>query len=179
MIRINLLQLKRKKKPKPLPSAVTVGVLLAVITVMVWSVIILSLGRRIDGLKATKKANEAKIAELKRKVKEVDDFEAKIKIFEERKGIIEGLRKNQTVPVRVLNELSFLLADGVWLKSMEIKASNIDIKGYAFTNSNVVEFVNNLKKSELFNEVYLVESKEASVEAMNIYAFALKFKLTI
>ena len=60
---------------------------------------------------------------------------------------------------------------------MDIKASNISLSGYAFTNSNVVEFVNNMKRSQLFTGVFLVESKEAKVENINVYQFKLKFNI--
>ncbi|MGW8179722.1 MAG: PilN domain-containing protein, partial [bacterium] len=51
----------------------------------------------------------------------------------------------------------------------------VSLKGFAFTNSNVVEFVNNLKRSSLFTDVYLEESKETNVEKIDVYEFKLRF----
>jgi type IV pilus assembly protein PilN len=174
MIRINLLQLKRKKKAKPLPSFVILGVFLVIASGLGMAFIYFNLVNEVRGLTSVKNTNVAKIEELKKKVKEVEDFEVKIKTFEERKKVIETLRKNQSVPVQVLNEISYNLADGVWLGEMAVKSMNISLRGYAFTNANVVEFVNNLKKSPLFTDVYLEESKETSVEKIDIYEFRLK-----
>ncbi len=178
MIRVNLLQVKRKKKAKPLPAFVVLGVIMAMLTGLAVGFVFMGQSKKIDSLNSIKIANQNKINELKQKVKEVDDFEAKIKQFEMRKKVITDLRKNQSLPVLVMNEISAQLADGVWLGEMKMKKTSITIKGYAFTNSNVVEFVNNLKRSSLFSGVYLVESKESSKGAktkVSVYEFKLQF----
>ncbi|GBD98543.1 fimbrial assembly protein (PilN) [bacterium BMS3Abin07] len=179
MIRVNLLSLKRKKKPKALPSFVILGVLLTVVTLIAAGVVYIGLNRKIDSLYTVKKANQAKISELKKKVSEVIDYEAKIKQFKERKKIIVSLRKNQSVPVKVLNELSYVLADGVWLSKMEIKSNDINLDGFAFTNSNIVDFVNNLKRSPMFLNVYLVESKGAKLQDVQVYRFKIKLNIKV
>lgn len=175
MIRINLLQIGRKKKAKPLPAFVILLILLTVATILGVGVGYMNLSGKVNSLKQQKARNDARIAELKEKVKEVDDFEAKIKLFQKKKEVIVGLREKQSQPVKFLNELSYTLADGVWLKDLNMKGNNVDINGYAFTNTNVVEFVNNLKKSALFSEVYLEQSKETSVEKIDLYEFKLRF----
>ncbi|MGE5893458.1 MAG: PilN domain-containing protein [bacterium] len=175
MIRINLLQIKRKKKAKPLPSFIILGVFLSLATIVAVAFIFIGLTNQVRKLETLKQANAAKIEDLKKKIKEVDDYESRIKTFQERKAVIESLRKNQDVPVHLLNEIGVTLAEGVWLTEMSITATAINLKGYAFTNSNVVEFVNNLKRSRLFNEVYLEESKETSIEKVDVYEFRLKF----
>ncbi|MEE9524275.1 MAG: PilN domain-containing protein [Thermodesulfovibrionales bacterium] len=178
MIRVNLLQVKRKKKAKPLPAFVVLGVIMAVLTGMAVGFVFIGQSKKIDSLNSIKIANQNKINELKQKVKEVDDFEAKIKQFEMRKKVITDLRKNQSLPVKVMNEISAQLADGVWLGEMKVKKTSVTIKGYAFTNSNVVEFINNLKRSSLFSGVYLVESKESSKggkSKVSVYEFKLQF----
>jgi len=180
MIRVNLLQVKRKKKAKPLPSFVVIGVLVAVAVIAACGFVYFSQNRTISSLKMTVARNEAKIKELKEKVKEVDDFEAMIKRFRERKKVIEDLRKNQSVPVKILNEINLRLADGVWLESMKIEGDRVKISGVAFTNSNVVDFVNNLKRSGLFADVYLEESKKSkSQKKMEVFSFKLRFRTRV
>jgi len=177
MIRINLLQVGRKKKAKPLPAFIILLILLTVATILGVGVGYMNLSGKVNNLRLQKTRNDARIKELKEKVKEVDDFEAKIKLFQEKKKVIVGLREKQSVPVKFLNELSYTLADGVWLKDLSVKDNNVKIDGYAFTNTNVVEFVNNLKRSALFSEVYLEESKEATIEKFGLYEFKLRFMI--
>lgn len=175
MIRVNLLQIKRKKKAKPLPSFVVLGVLLALVICILVALVWINQTKKIDTLNAVKSSNQTRISELKKKVKEVDDYEAKIKQFEERKKVIVSLRKDQSVPVKILNEISFLLADGVWLNGMSVEGNKISINGAAFTNSNVVEFVNNLKRSTRISEVYLQETRQTTVEKVTLFDFKLTF----
>lgn len=177
MIRVNLLQVKRKKKAKPLPSFVVLGVLLALVFCLAVALVWMSQTKKIDTLNGVKNANQARIEALKKKVKEVDDFEAKIRQFEERKKVIVDLRKNQSVPVRIMNEISFVLADGVWLNRMSVKGDKISIAGSAFTNSNVVDFVNNLKRSSSISDVYLKETREAKAGKVSIFNFSLTFAI--
>jgi type IV pilus assembly protein PilN len=177
MIRVNLLQIKRKKKAKPLPSFVVLGILLAVVVCLVVGLIWTSQTNKISKLNRTKMSNQARINELKEKVKEVNDYEAKIKQFQERKNVIVSLREGQGIPVMVMNELSFQLADGVWLGKMDIKDANVSINGFAFTNSNVVEFVNNLKRSKLFSNVYLMETRQGKTDKVEVFAFKLTFSI--
>jgi len=175
MIRINLLQVGARKKKKPIPAFVILLVVLIIATVLGVGVEYVHLKSEVNELKAEKAKNDAYIQELKAKVKEVDDFEKKIKLFQQKKEVILGLRENQSIPVKFLNELSYALADSVWLSDLSLKAGKVNITGYAFTNTNVVDFVNNLKRSAMFDEVYLEESKESTLEKLDIYQFRLRF----
>src|SRR3989338_4539054 len=65
------------------------------------------------------------LAALKVKVKEVEDFEKNKKTFEEKIGIIQQLRKNQSGPVHLLEEISKNLPDPVWLVSMSEQGGEI------------------------------------------------------
>ena len=179
MIRVNLLQIKRKKRAKPLPAFTVLGILLFVVTIAIAAFVYMGLNGKIAELNRTKGKNEKVIAELRKKVKEVDDYEAKIKTFEERKKVIEGLRANQSIPVKVSNEIAFMLADGVWLNSLELKAQSVKMSGFGFTNSNIVEFVDNLKRSPMFLNVYLIESKESEIEKISVFKFSLTFQLKV
>jgi type IV pilus assembly protein PilN len=124
-------------------------------------------------------ANERKIAELKERIKEVEDFERRNKIFEDRNAVIEKLSKNKSLPVKVLNELSSIIPIGIWYQRMELKGNNISIDGFGFRNDEIVKYVNNAKKSDLFQEVYLRESKRGKEgrEGTPLYIFKITFQV--
>jgi len=176
MIRINLLPLrKKKKKPKPVPGFIVAAMLLLVLAVIFTFFLNYLMKDRIDSLAQQKKSNEAKIAKLQEKIKEVKSFEDLNKKFTDRKQIIEELRKNQSRPVKTLDELSKRLTDGIWLQDLVISSSGIELKGVGFTNEDVVTFVQNLKASELLTDVYLHETVQAETEGVPVY----KFKITM
>jgi type IV pilus assembly protein PilN len=177
MIKINLLPFKKKRKAKPLPTflIVTIGVSLAAAAVMFY--LNFSFQGRISEKKATVARNEKTLAELAMKLKAVDDYEKLNADYKKRKGIIEELGKNKSLPVKLLDEISRLLSDGVWLTTMEIKGSDISMACTAFNNTDVVNFVNSLKGSKLLTDVYLQESVQAKVSGFSVYNFKISCKV--
>lgn len=179
MIKVNLLAVKRKKKPKPIPSFIVTMVAITIITIIVMANFAFFFNSRLSKKRTLFQANESKIAELKQKIKEVENFEQLNKTIEQRNDIIEQLRKNQSMPVRLLDEANNLLPNGVWLDEMTVSGENVSMEGYAFTNSDIVTYVDNMKNSQIFTEVYLQESKSTNIENTSLYMFKLTFKMKV
>ncbi len=179
MIKVNLLAVKRKKKPKPIPSFIVTMVVITIVTIIVMANFAFFFNSRFSKKRTLFQANESKIAELKQKIKEVENFEQLNKTIEQRNDIIEQLRKNQSMPVRLLDEANNLLPNGVWLDEMTVSGENVSMEGYAFTNSDIVTYVDNMKNSQIFTEVYLQESKSTNIENTSLYMFKLTFKMKV
>jgi len=179
MIRVNLLPIKRKKKAKPLPTLVIATTLITVLVICALAYLFYYYNSTLQGTKNRFESNKERIAALKEKIKEVDNFEKLNKTIEDKTKIIEQLRKNQSIPVMMLDEISRNLPKGVWLSSMTVtgSGSNVDIEGYAFTNADVVAYVDNLKSSKLLTDIYLQESKQAEIEKIPLYQFKMTFKV--
>jgi type IV pilus assembly protein PilN len=177
MIKVNLLPTKKKKRPKPLPTFLIYTILLTVVTGLVVAYLAYFYSSRLSDREAKVRENDLKIAELKEKIKAVEDFERLNKTFQQRKDIIEELGRNKSRPVKILDEISAQLPVGVWLTAMEIKGSDINLSCTAFSNTDVVNYVNNLKNSKLFTDVYLQESIQAKTKETSVYTFRLTFKV--
>jgi type IV pilus assembly protein PilN len=177
MIKVNLIPVKRKKKAKPLPSLLISVILVTVVVAFVMAYLAFFFSSRLNARKNTVAANERKITELKQQIKTVEDFEKRNKDFQQRNDVIEQLSKNRSVPVRVMNEINLLIPNGIWLKEMKMSATGIDVDGLGFTNTDIVAYVDNLKKSPLFTDVYLKESKSIEIEKIPLYSFRLSFKI--
>jgi type IV pilus assembly protein PilN len=147
MIKVNLLPVRRKKKAKPLPSFLVITVLLTVVICILMAYLTFFFNSRLSAKKEQVAANEKKIAELKEMIKAVEDFEKRNKTFKERNDIIEQLSKNKSLPVKILDEVSTLLPNGVWLQAMSVSGGGINLEGYGFTNNDIVAYVDNIKKS--------------------------------
>jgi type IV pilus assembly protein PilN len=122
---------------------------------------------------------EKDLAALKVKVKEVEDYEKNKKNFEEKIGIIEQLRKNQSGPVHLLEEISRSLPDRVWLTSLTEQGGKIDLEGKAVTNAEIVDFINNLKTSRYISEIQLIESRQTAEGGIPVYNFKLKCTMVL
>ena len=180
MIRINLLtEKKKKKKIKGTANFfVTVGIVCGV-TIIVMGTVTFALTLMVSELKEQSRLNAEKITELTRKINEVKKLENLNKEIGQRNTLIETLRKNQAVPVKILNDVSAAIPKGVWLTSMTYKENGVKLEGHAFTNIDIVTYVENLKRSDNFVDVYLEESKQVEFEKVQVYRFNLNFKVRV
>jgi type IV pilus assembly protein PilN len=177
MIRVNLLQVKRKKKPKAVPVFIINSVLFILAAVIASGYLYYYYSSQIASLQQQKKANETTIADLKNKIKEVENYESQKQTLEKRTGIIEQLKKNQSLPVKILSEMGNVLPNGVWLQSMSVSGNEIKISGTGFTNEDVVNYEKNLKKSELFTDVKLHGTQKSTTGKVVTYQFNITCKV--
>ena len=177
MIKVNLFLGKKKKKQKPVPAFLISMVFITLAAGAILAYLVFYFSGRVSERQAKVRDNEVIITELKQKIKDVEDFEKRNADFQKRKEIIEQLGKNKTLPVKILDEINKLLPPGVWLVSMEVAGNNINLSCTAFTNTDVVNYVDNLKLSKLFADIYLQESVQAQVAGYSIYNFRLTFKV--
>ena len=177
MIKVNLLSVKKRKKQKPLPTFMISMVLVTLVAGAVLAYLVFFFSGRVSERQAKVRDNEAKITELKQKIKDVEDFEKRNADFQKRKEIIEQLGKNKTLPVKILDEINTLLPPGVWLVSMDVAGDKLNLSCTAFSNTDVVNYVDNLKLSKLFTDIYLQESVQAQASGFSLYNFRLTFKV--
>ena len=179
MIKINLLPVKRKRKQKIISALFFSGVFISILAILVLGYLSFYYINKVSELKAQKAEKESKITELKVKLKEVENYEKDNKAYEEKKNIIELLKRKQTAPLRLLNEVSAMLPKGVWLTSLEETGGAVNLEGYAFTNSDLVGYVNNLKGSQYLTDVALLESRQTTIENVTVYQFKMTFRVTV
>ncbi len=185
MIKINLLSIKRKKKAVVLPPVFLRGLIVFAVILIVVGYFSFYLTNKVSDMKAEKANKEKRLYELKDMIKEVEYYEKDNKAFEEKTKIIERLKKKQVIPLILLNEVSVLLPRGVWLNSLTDSGGNIKIGGYAFTNTDLVGYIDNLKRSKYLQDVALIESKQilmgkASImDPPTIYQFTLRFRVRV
>ncbi|WP_455377904.1 PilN domain-containing protein [Petrachloros mirabilis] len=182
MIRINLIAAGPKgRQAKPqydVRAQAMLGVGIVVVTLAgcwwYWE----SLDGAIAARQAEKAEKEKQVAQLKEQVKQVSDFEQRKAQLEERNRIIDQLEKSRVGPVKVLDHVSQSLEPlKLWLVRVGVSGQNIDLEGRALTNDDVVEFVNNLRRTDYFSDINLQESRAATESQVNLYQFKLGFRL--
>jgi type IV pilus assembly protein PilN len=178
MIKINLLPTKRKppKKVTELQKQIIIAAVVLAGTGGGMGFYFLTLNAQIASKQQEKTTMLAKIAEQDNKLKDVKNVEEERKKVTEKIGVIEQLKKNQQGPVRLLDELSKAIPVSVDITSMVESGGTINLVGEAFTNDDIVKFVDNLKASPFFADVFLQETSQATAEGYEIYKYKLSFR---
>jgi type IV pilus assembly protein PilN len=177
MIKINLLPTKKKppKKVIDLQQQLLLALLVLILVAMglwyFWNM----QRNRIIALEADKARAETLLREQDNILKEVKNVEEERKKVAEKIEVIEKLKKNQAGPVRLLDEISKALPVGVNTTSLTESSNGINLEGEAFTNEDIVRFVDNLKASPLLSDVSLLETSQAKREGLDIYKYKLQF----
>lgn len=178
MIKINLLPTKRKppRKVTELQKQLIIGAVVLAAAGGGMTFYLYTLNSKIaERIQQRQLANQ-KVAEQDKMLTEVKNVEEERKKVTEKIGIIEQLKKNQQGPVRLLDEISRALPNGVDLTALNEVSGGISLDGEAFSNEDVVRFVDNLKASPYLTDVYLLETMRATFEGYDFYKYKLQFK---
>ena len=178
MIRINLLPSGRKKAVV-IPQVIMYGIIALIALFIILTGYAMYQGGNISDLEASVFVKEQKLSQLKVVLTEVQNFERDNNEFRQKAGIIEQLTKNQVVPLRLLDGVSASLPKGVWLTELIDRGGSVSIKGYAFSNSDLVGYIQNMKSSKYFVDVMLVESRQDNIDNYSVYRFKLTFKIKV
>lgn len=125
---------------------------------------------------------EQSIADLK---KETDTYTptlnkiAKLKKdrieLERRTGIINKLKADSSLTVRVLDEVANRVdKNRVWLQSLNQQGGSLSLTGVALDNQTVAQLMDNLKASPFITVVTLTNSSLKVVSGRNLKAFSLR-----
>ena len=102
-------------------------------------------------------------ARLQNVILQVQQFEARRAQLQQRVTLIEELRKGQTGPVHLLDQISKALPEAMWLTDLRQGANDITLEGRCTSLNSLSDFVSALEASELFERP--VDILDSRVEA--------------
>lgn len=183
MIRINLLAVERSVGKKKAASAgvtaaqrVTIGAALIILSTVVgigwwfWSL-------RAESLQLDEdiKRAEVEAQQLRSVLAQVQKFEAERARLQQRVTLIEQLRKGQTGPVHILDEVSRALPERLWLVSMAQRGADFTVEGRTTSLTGVSDFVANLEASQWFKRpVEILDSAVDQTPTGDMVRFTIK-----
>ena len=165
MIRINLLAVERERTRKriqiPAAHRVTVGASLILLGTAVligwwfWSLRQQSAQLDADLIKA-----EAETRQVRSVLEQVRKFESRKALLQQRVSLIEELRKGQSAPVHILDEISKSLPERLWLSELTQTGPDFNMSGMTDSLTAVSDFVANLEATKWFRKpVEIVDSQ--------------------
>ena len=186
MIRINLLAVERGKTRKSSrlvispAHRVTIGAsLILIATVLGIGWWFMSLRQQSAQLDRDIAVAEAETVQLRTVLAQVQKFEARKAQLTQRVTLIEQLRRGQSAPVHVLDEISKSLPERLWLSDMKQVGEDFTIAGFAASLPSLSDFVANLEATKWFKRpVEILDSQvQAEKDAGELVKFSIKATL--
>jgi type IV pilus assembly protein PilN len=171
VIRINLLTVERtrtraKKPAATLPAAqrVTLGACL------VLAATILGIGWWFWSLRQQSLTLDREIARAEADTRKLRSVLAQVQKFETRKAqlqqrvtLIEQLRKGQSAPARVLDQISRSVPDRLWLADLKQAGDDFTLDGFATSMTALSDFVAGIESTKWFRKpVEIIDSQVTS-----------------
>jgi len=169
MIRINLVAPERATKAKAkagpaLPAGALQSYLL--LALFAGGALVLCAGawwiqsNKLKDLDTRIAADEKRQRDLQAIKAQVDLFQMKKAVLENKVLVIEQLRLAQKSPVHMLDEISKALPDFVWLTGMDESRGSLRFTGQSNSLAAVADFISALQRSGWFPQVDLGTSQE-------------------
>lgn len=185
MIRINLLKTERQVKKAVVP--LQPGQKLTVACSLILLLAALAVGWRYWTLRQESQQLDADIttaqaetARLHSIIEQVQQFEQRRTQLQQRVALIEQLRRDQTGPVHILDQISRALPPMVWLTGLRqgAVANDVTIDGRCTTLTGLSDFVVNLEESGYFRRsVEIISSQTRVIQGANTSAEIIEFSI--
>ena len=174
MIRINLLPFRLARKKENIRRQVSIFLLSLVLvcTAMFWY--ILEVDRKIEITNNKISSVKSQIARYKQKADRVTEIKKKLKVLTEKLEIVASLATRKDEQQILLEELADqVVPERMWLEKLTVDAAKVSLRGIAFDNPTIADFMRNLEKSPLFASVDLKRSKTKSFDDVYLKEFEL------
>lgn len=150
MATINLLPWRdeyRYEKKREFFSVLTLLIILAVLIAYVW---ISFMKVEVKDQQSRNKLFEVEIAQLNKKVHEIDTLKKQRSSLESKMNVIQGLQNKRPLIVHYFDRMVGAVPDGIYFKSLNRTEDGYSIKGISESNNRVSTFMRNLERSEYF-----------------------------
>jgi type IV pilus assembly protein PilN len=168
MIRINLLAVERERTKKK--STFQTGQKVTIVCSAVLALAVLTIGWRYLSLTNESKQLDIDIATSQQEASRLHAIILQVQEFEQRKAqlqqrvvLIEQLRKSQTGPVHMLDQISRSLPPSLWLTALKQDDTSITIDGRATSLTALSDFVANLESTGYFKKSVEIVSSQTEM----------------
>jgi type IV pilus assembly protein PilN len=182
MIRINLLPIGRRPVEEKIRKEITGFFLLIFISLSVMVYFHIDHTRTINQITAEKKTVDSEIQRYQDRQRQLQELQEKHKILEQKLGVIEQLRRNRDLQVRVLDQLAIIVpTDKLWIKTLTQTGNTLTLTGVARGNEVIAQFMEALEKSPYIdaNGVVLKQSRQVVVQGYKLKNFNLSCRVVV
>ena len=160
MIRINLLPFRLARKKENIRRQISIFFLLLLFSLVLMFWYAQTMDKEILSVKQKTEQVNQQILKYKEKADRVAQIKKDLKALEDKLDIVSALKKQKDEQFILFDQMTDLIIPGrMWLESFKIDGANVTVKGIAFDNPTIAEFMEKLEKSPLFSKVDLKTAK--------------------
>jgi len=179
MIKINLLPYRvSKKKETAQQQMIILAAIIAGALIALGAIYIITAGK-IKTTKSEITKSENELADLKKKIGEIDNLKKLQSQVQKKLDILNQLRREKTGPAMRLARLSDIVPEKMWLTKYSESGTTVSISGFSYSEELIAEFMRNIQSSNEFTNVELQVSEQQEVNGIKLKKFdltcALKF----
>ena len=160
MIKINLLPFRVARKKENIRKQISIFLLFVLLTVVALFWYTQSISKQIVSIKERTEQINSQIVKYKEKADRVAQIKKDLKILEEKLRIVSSLEKQRKKQLILFDNMTDLvIPTRMWLESFKTDKNSVTIKGIAFDNPTIADFMEKLEQSSLFSTVDLKTAK--------------------
>jgi type IV pilus assembly protein PilN len=171
MIRINLFKPERKDLPLPTMAAAgpsreptdetprksSTPTLILLLTVVGIAALALTQQQSMGRERRLLRLAEEDKRRLTNVLTKLEQLEFQKSTVEKKISLINNLKSQREIAVRIMDELSKNLPEWVWLNEVTYENQLIRIKGRAMSNTQIAEYISKLEDTEALSQVNVIE----------------------
>ena len=160
MIRVNLLPFRLERKKENIRRQVSVFFLFFLFSCLVALWYTLKMNHNIEQIRQDTEALNRQIALYKAKADRVTQIKKELEILKNKLAVVNSLKSKRNEQWKLLDDLPghVMAAGKMWIESLKADASTVEIKGIAFDNPIIAEFMEVLEASNRFSQIDLKRS---------------------
>jgi type IV pilus assembly protein PilN len=163
MIRINLLPFRIARKKENIRRQISIFFLLIALSAVALFWYTQAINKQISGVKEKTVQVNNQISKYKEKADRVARIKKDLAILEEKLKTVSSLNKQRREHFILFDDMTgLIIPERMWLESFSSDEKTVTIKGIAYDNPTIAEFMEKLEKSPLFSAVDLKTAKMKS-----------------
>jgi len=172
MIRINLLPFRAARAKENIRKQVSIFLLLLVFVGLTMMYATIVIDKKVATLEAEVTQINAQIKEYKAKADEVTAIEKALVILDQKLNVVNSLESMRKEPVLLLDAMTRLVVpEQMWITYLQTSDTTVVLRGVAFDNRTVADFMTNLEKNSMFKNVDLQTLQMQEMQSVKVKTF--------
>ncbi|HWI41637.1 MAG TPA: PilN domain-containing protein [Verrucomicrobiae bacterium] len=177
MIRINLLPAKVSRKHETAKKQIAIFACSIALAVGSMSTLYAVTLTAIAKKKTEISAAETEIAQLKKKIGEIDNLKKVQEEVKKKLDILAQLRKGKSGPVERMLALSDSVPERLWITSYTEAGTGLKVDAVAYNEDLIADFIRKLESTKNYGRVELVVSEQAAIAGTTVKKFSITCSL--